>query len=361
VSEKNLRSVAGNNGVYGSIGVMPASSYQGSNYFRDVVFVPATVPTPTPTPNPTPIATPTPTPNPTPTSTPTPPPVGAVTHGSQITSAHVGPAAIGLTSLTKYAGSNIEDGKSYAFAKEIPGTAVYDGFTVDGPHLLIQGAEFSGTLNIFTSRKVVIRGSRIRVASYYAILLQNSAKNGIYVLYSDLGGVSPTQPVGKGIGGGADNFTMYRTNITWMEDGIMFGHSNYNLIENYLHDFSEGDGFHNDGIANWGGESNVNILRNRIMLALGETGALNLLATDGDMINWLVDSNYVAGGGYTCYCGGADSKSIGVTKNFKFTNNIFGLDYFPKSGTWGAMAYTPSTNGNVFSGNKYSNGVVLNP
>jgi len=35
----NLKSVVGNNGVYGSSGVFPTSSYQTSNYFRDVVFV----------------------------------------------------------------------------------------------------------------------------------------------------------------------------------------------------------------------------------------------------------------------------------------------------------------------------------
>jgi hypothetical protein len=34
----NLKSVVGSNGVYGSVGAMPTSSYQNSNYFRDVVF-----------------------------------------------------------------------------------------------------------------------------------------------------------------------------------------------------------------------------------------------------------------------------------------------------------------------------------
>jgi Domain of unknown function (DUF4082)/PA14 domain/Pectate lyase superfamily protein len=35
-----LRSVAGNNGVYGSINTLPTNSYRNSNYFRDVVFAP---------------------------------------------------------------------------------------------------------------------------------------------------------------------------------------------------------------------------------------------------------------------------------------------------------------------------------
>ena len=36
----HLRALAGNNGVYGAIGTFPAGSYDSSNYFRDLVFVP---------------------------------------------------------------------------------------------------------------------------------------------------------------------------------------------------------------------------------------------------------------------------------------------------------------------------------
>jgi hypothetical protein len=35
----NLRSVVGNNGLFGSAGQFPTGSWQDSNYFRDVVFV----------------------------------------------------------------------------------------------------------------------------------------------------------------------------------------------------------------------------------------------------------------------------------------------------------------------------------
>jgi hypothetical protein len=37
----NLSSVVGNDGVYGPIGAFPTSSWQASNYFRDVLFVPS--------------------------------------------------------------------------------------------------------------------------------------------------------------------------------------------------------------------------------------------------------------------------------------------------------------------------------
>jgi hypothetical protein len=40
VANGNLRSVVGTNGRYGSIGQFPTDSWESSNYFRDVVFVP---------------------------------------------------------------------------------------------------------------------------------------------------------------------------------------------------------------------------------------------------------------------------------------------------------------------------------
>jgi hypothetical protein len=42
VTNGHLKSVVGSNGVYGAVGAMPTSSYQNSNYFRDVIFAPTT-------------------------------------------------------------------------------------------------------------------------------------------------------------------------------------------------------------------------------------------------------------------------------------------------------------------------------
>jgi hypothetical protein len=40
----NIKSVVGNNGVYGPVGSMPSTSYQNQNYFRDIVFSATTTP-----------------------------------------------------------------------------------------------------------------------------------------------------------------------------------------------------------------------------------------------------------------------------------------------------------------------------
>jgi hypothetical protein len=40
ITNGNLMSIVGNNGVYGPVGSRPTSSWSNSNYFRDVVFAP---------------------------------------------------------------------------------------------------------------------------------------------------------------------------------------------------------------------------------------------------------------------------------------------------------------------------------
>jgi hypothetical protein len=52
VVNSDLSTVAdGNNGVYGSLGSFPTNSYQNSNYFRDIVFVPSSSNNPPPPPS----------------------------------------------------------------------------------------------------------------------------------------------------------------------------------------------------------------------------------------------------------------------------------------------------------------------
>jgi hypothetical protein len=108
-SSGNLDTVVGSNGIYGPVGAYPTQSWQATNYFRDVVFQPATTspaptptpsPAPTPTPSPTPTPTPTPTPSPTPTPTPTPTPLPATA-----TLSWSAPAAAAVTGYRVYYGT----------------------------------------------------------------------------------------------------------------------------------------------------------------------------------------------------------------------------------------------------------------
>jgi hypothetical protein len=66
-SSANLRTIVGQNGVFGPVGSLPTQSWNDSNYFRDIVFTASTTTTPTATPAPTASATPKPTATATPT------------------------------------------------------------------------------------------------------------------------------------------------------------------------------------------------------------------------------------------------------------------------------------------------------
>ncbi len=293
-----------------------------------------------------------------PTPPPANPPANSVAHGSDLTPAMVGPAAIGITSFTKIAGGGLYDNNGTSFGVNVPDTAVYDGVIVQGPHLLIQGKEMS-LLDIYSSKKIVIRGSKIRGTSYWNINIRQTATGGIYIMHNDLGGLSETNFGSKAMSVGAANVHIYRNYVSYSIDGINLMVDNVTMIENYMHNFSGDATAHYDGITNYGGEDNITILRNKILLNKSDTGALNIGAGDGSISDWIVDSNYIAGGGYTCYCGGESNGN--TTTNFKFTNNIFGYDFFAKVGHWGPVTWeAPKVRGNVYQGNKYSNGQALN-
>ena len=48
ITNGNLSSVVGGNGVYGPVGAFPTNTFQSSNYFRDIVFLPGSTPPPPP-------------------------------------------------------------------------------------------------------------------------------------------------------------------------------------------------------------------------------------------------------------------------------------------------------------------------
>ncbi|MGZ3797418.1 MAG: DUF4082 domain-containing protein, partial [Pseudobdellovibrionaceae bacterium] len=83
LSSASLRSIVGNNGVFGAPGAMPTKSVNNTNYFRDVVFTSGSGGSTAPISQP--IASPAPTPAPTPTPKPSPTPAPASTGASGYT------------------------------------------------------------------------------------------------------------------------------------------------------------------------------------------------------------------------------------------------------------------------------------
>jgi hypothetical protein len=306
---------------------------------------------PAPAPAPAQTSAPAPAPAPTPTN---------LAHGKDLTLSMVGPAAIGITSFVNGgSGGSIYDAGSASYIKQINSSATYDGFTVSGAHLLIQGVSISGSLDIYSSLPVVIRGSSIHGTGWWGIYARAGAAP-IYVLYSDIGGISASADGPTAVStSNAGHNVMFRNHVTYAGDGFGIGSQNDQILENYVEKFSPYGGAHNDGVQSGGNNNGLVIARNKILLNSSETGCVNLGTWGGTTAQYVtVDSNYFAGGSYTFY-GGAGG--AGVSNHIVVNNNVFGYDFYSTVGYYGAVAYWESGTGNTWSNNVTTSGAVVNP
>ncbi len=289
--------------------------------------------------------------------------LSAIGHGRDLTRAHVGPEAIGVTSFgVTHTGGDIRDNQSYAFIQRIDGPATYNGFTMPVPHLLIDGQSINGGLDFYTTRAVVIRGSRIRTndGGYWAVHFRGQQA---LVLYSSIGSATsvgapddPTHQINDVFSGESHDSVYYRNHLSTACNTFELGGSNIQIIENLMDDFVYYTDAHLDGIQVGGGDSGYRILRNKILLEADQTGAISLFQDWGVNTDFVIDSNYLAGGGYTFY-GGAGS--FGHSTEIAFTNNIFGRDFWPDSGYWGPVAYWDGGVGNEWSNNRFDDGELI--
>ena len=131
--------------------------------------------------------------------------------------------------------------------------------------------------------------------------------------------------------------TARRVDISGCENGLSIN-QNVTLTDSFVHDLYASSTAHSDGIqlsfGHWNGSSypccavNVTIQHNTIYGT--DTSAIisNKLGPD---VNILIDSNLLAGGGYTLYC---DQNGIKGT-NYRVTNNHFSRIFFPNVGFFG--------------------------
>ena len=289
--------------------------------------------------------------------------LSAIAHGRDVTRAQVGPEALGITAYaTTYAGGEIRDNETYPFVKLVNGAATYDGYTVSVPHLLIDGQSIDGGLDFYTTRAVVIRGSRIRSneGGYWAVHFRGQQA---LVLYSSVGAATTagapndsTHQINDVFSGETHDAVFYRNYLSMACNAFELGGSNVQIVENLMDDFVYYTDAHLDGVQVGGGDSGYRILRNKILLEADQTGAISLFQDWGVNTDFVIDSNYLAGGGYTFY-GGAGS--FGHSTGIFFTNNVFGRDFWPESGYWGPVAYWDGGVGNVWSNNRFDNGELI--
>lgn len=278
-----------------------------------------------------------------------------VAHGEAITVTNVGPVAGGFKDLKTFVGSSIKDGQEYPFAREIAQSATYDGIEIEGPHLLVEGAAFMSSLDIYTSKTVVLRGVSIRpkAHSHIALLVRPGAGE-VYVLWSDIG-ASAANAVGAAIALRGSHAYVYRSHISNAADGISISASGVKIEENFIETRAASPGDHNDAIQLLGTPRTVTILRNKILNRNPQTSCLYLLGQHID-----VRSNYLSGGGWTIY-GGAKNNGHGrgAASDVSVTDTIFGRDYFPKSGNFGPVTYWNKAYN--WRDNRFSDGTAVKP
>ena len=286
-----------------------------------------------------------------------------IKHGREIEAANTGPAAAGYHDLRPAAGGEIKDGRTYPFARAIAQTAVYDGFEVKGPHVLIEAVAFTRPLDISISQPLVMRGVSVRVPpeSPWTILIRPRAAP-IYVLWADLGGdpsFASRKATPSALQLRGDNATVFRSHLSYTGDGIDISGHHINISETLIDDLATFPGSHNDGIQLADTSADVKVARTKIRNANPQTSCIYVL---GDGVT--IADSYLAGGGWTLY-GGAKNNGHGGegASNVAVKNTIFGREFFAKSGHFGAVTYwdRAAALNNTWSGNSFDDGLALAP
>jgi hypothetical protein len=135
------------------------------------------------------------------------------------------------------------------------------------------------------------------------------------------------------------HYTAVRVNIHGCENGIAFG-AHATIQDSYIHDLSDADGEHPDGVQFSEGTSDIIIEHNTIVAPVTNS-AIIMYDEDGEQDHdILIDDNYLAGGGWTLYC------PRQATVNIRVTNNHFGPAHFGATASCGP-GHVASFTGNI--------------
>jgi hypothetical protein len=125
---------------------------------------------------------------------------------------------------------------------------------------------------------------------------------------------------------GYDGFAIFRSNLHDCADGIDFG-SDVTIQLCFIHDLARHKGSHNDALQTVGGSNDV-IKDNTLEAYRADTGDLMNSAIQtghlkGDLVNVLVEHNFMDGGNYTVNAG-STSRSGHTISGYVFKDNVFG-------------------------------------
>lgn len=338
-------SVPRNGGVYAysSTSSFPRASWNASNYWVDVLFSPGVPPT-----SPPPSMSGTTTPVTTTSSTTTPPTSTPPPSGTWPTTANTG-ASGPLSGVTPPTGELIlgDNGQSLTNT-EVHGTITVVGCGVTIRNVQVDASEaYSGTAtpDLFAIWDKAPVGCTTTIDHVTVLTPAGQyATEAVRDAYGSTQHITSLKAVGQQLGvtvGSADSIT-----------------------DSYIELASTLRGDHNEAILD-DGTTGLDIIHNTLLNPNGQTSAISLFTEFGSNHDILVQDNWLAGGGFACYCGDGLTDNAGnpaPADNVSFVGNVFAETYFLTVGYYAPGRAYRASNGGQWSANVYAlpDGTVTN-
>jgi len=232
---------------------------------------------------------------------------------------------------------------------------------------VVSGWNLDGSLDIYANDVTVI-DTRIDSANWWAVNLR-PGYTGFRVLHSLLTGQAGAGPDNGGEDYAVSNMGSGTVEVGWDDvsvfaDALSLGHGS--IHDDYVHDlrsfinrsggYAHLDAILSDGDDRLGLRIQHNTLLNPVPADRGATSVIGLLPNTGPISDTVVTDNWIAGGSYALYGGGAAATGVVVT------GNVFSTQYWSRCGYYGPAAYWNAVGtGNQWSDNRYSSGSEVIP
>jgi hypothetical protein len=246
---------------------------------------------------------------------------GAGAGGTGATSAGGAPSGCALPSYPDESCTGVPPGTTL--------TLQTGDLTLDVPNQVVEGLDIQGCV-LIEAPGVVIRRSKITCDSFLAVASYASSYTGTGALLEDVE-ISCAGQAGTAVGD--YNVTVRRANIHSCENGFDADGA-ITVEDSFIHDLLPYDPVsdpHVDGIQITPVGQDIVIRHNTIHAGSDGNAAIicpNLSA--GLIENVTIESNLLAGGGYTVYC-----QQYGSGNNFRINDNHFSTLFHPTVGAFG--------------------------
>jgi hypothetical protein len=227
------------------------------------------------------------------------------------------------------------------YLRKVKETTIYEAGAV------LENVEVRGKLNI-EADDVTVRNVRIIGEGDWAVI-QRQGHSGLTLENVEIAGDGTTK-VDTAVLNQGGMVTIRRANIHTVSNGVSTEHG---LIEDsYLHDFTEFEGDHVDGVQSAGSPMkglSLILRHNTILNQVAQTSAVILGQDFSRVHSVVIENNLLAGGGYTIYGG---QGKFGTPTDVRIVDNVFSTRFFPKGGHFGPVSYFDAKGrGNLWEGN----------